>query len=144
MYNHDKAQQSKNRVHISWDMLYKPKRKCVLEMNTLITNLSTVEKYWWLLIRWNGLQTSRVYPFILIKCLTDAYIHQKVGPPQIQWDFRFSRWKRRRLEIDIEKYASDYILSEHSACQGTGIDWATNHSLGLSWPGLHTHDEQLM
>ena len=23
MYNHNKAQQSKNRVHISWDMLYK-------------------------------------------------------------------------------------------------------------------------
>ena len=22
MYNHDKAQQSKNRVHISWDILY--------------------------------------------------------------------------------------------------------------------------
>ena len=22
MYNHNKAQQSKNRVHISWDMLY--------------------------------------------------------------------------------------------------------------------------
>ena len=23
MYNHNKAQQSKNRVHISWDILYK-------------------------------------------------------------------------------------------------------------------------
>ena len=25
MYNHNKAQQSKNRVHISWDILYQPK-----------------------------------------------------------------------------------------------------------------------
>ena len=24
MYNHNKAQQSKNRVHISWDILYMP------------------------------------------------------------------------------------------------------------------------
>ena len=24
MYNHNKAQQSKNRVHISWDILYYP------------------------------------------------------------------------------------------------------------------------
>ena len=24
MYNHNKAQQSKNRVHISWDILYEP------------------------------------------------------------------------------------------------------------------------
>ena len=28
MYNHNKAQQSKNRVHISWDILY---RSCACE-----------------------------------------------------------------------------------------------------------------
>ena len=28
MYNHNKAQQSKNRVHISWDILY-----CISEYN---------------------------------------------------------------------------------------------------------------
>ena len=27
MYNHNKAQQSKNRVHISWDILYADKLK---------------------------------------------------------------------------------------------------------------------
>ena len=26
MYNHNKAQQSKNRVHISWDILYEPSK----------------------------------------------------------------------------------------------------------------------
>ena len=28
MYNHNKAQQSKNRVHISWDILYVSKPRC--------------------------------------------------------------------------------------------------------------------
>ena len=28
MYNHNKAQQSKNRVHISWDILYLTKIEC--------------------------------------------------------------------------------------------------------------------
>ena len=37
MYNHNKAQQSKNRVHISWDILY--------EMNDL-----SMQKTHWLLI----------------------------------------------------------------------------------------------
>ena len=31
MYNHNKAQQSKNRVHISWDILY-PKEIQIIEM----------------------------------------------------------------------------------------------------------------
>ena len=28
MYNHNKAQQSKNRVHISWDILYSTTKAC--------------------------------------------------------------------------------------------------------------------
>ena len=34
MYNHNKAQQSKNRVHISWDILY------------------IIESIWWMPIAW--------------------------------------------------------------------------------------------
>ena len=29
MYNHNKAQQSKNRVHISWDILYKKRIRII-------------------------------------------------------------------------------------------------------------------
>ena len=30
MYNHNKAEQSKNHVHISWDILYKTVYSCVV------------------------------------------------------------------------------------------------------------------
>ena len=36
MYNHNKAQQSKNRVHISWNILY-----AALAVDELLTILST-------------------------------------------------------------------------------------------------------
>ena len=34
MYNHNKAQQSKNRVHISWDILYPPGIRCCLSLGS--------------------------------------------------------------------------------------------------------------
>ena len=47
MYNHNKAQQSKNRVHISWDILYYPppglrnmyifSEETLMDMDELIT-----------------------------------------------------------------------------------------------------------
>ena len=33
MYNHNKAQQSKNRVHISWDILYETVAACGLQVD---------------------------------------------------------------------------------------------------------------
>ena len=50
MYNHNKAQQSKNRVHISWDILYMgldTKMSCLthkwLEMHgCILSNVATV------------------------------------------------------------------------------------------------------
>ena len=44
MYNHNKAQQSKNRVHISWDILYirrscKPTRYARFDLTFLYTNV---------------------------------------------------------------------------------------------------------
>ena len=41
MYNHNKAQQSKNRVHISWDILYVAHYAVVqiLFLNCIITEL---------------------------------------------------------------------------------------------------------
>ena len=35
MYNHNKAQQSKNRVHISWDILYILKSQLILQLNKM-------------------------------------------------------------------------------------------------------------
>ena len=43
MYNHNKAQQSKNRVHISWDILYgvtvNTELRLVIIFNILIWNM---------------------------------------------------------------------------------------------------------
>ena len=36
MYNHNKAQQSKNRVHISWDILYKQLFLTVFALDTTL------------------------------------------------------------------------------------------------------------
>ena len=38
MYNHNKAQQSKNRVHISWDILYGPANTEVITQSTVVMN----------------------------------------------------------------------------------------------------------
>ena len=40
MYNHNKAQQSKNRVHISWDILY------VLNQNACYFDVIEFISYW--------------------------------------------------------------------------------------------------
>ena len=42
MYNHNKAQQSKNRVHISWDILYLKNEKLSLELS--LHDLLNMEK----------------------------------------------------------------------------------------------------
>ena len=39
MYNHNKAQQSKNRVHISWDILYSRHMRMFLFKETVIISL---------------------------------------------------------------------------------------------------------
>ena len=52
MYNHNKAQQSKNRVHISWDILYHiagprvGKMGCFLILNLKIYFFYTVKPVW--------------------------------------------------------------------------------------------------
>ena len=38
MYNHNKAQQSKNRVHISWDILYSAYFFLILEASKSLSN----------------------------------------------------------------------------------------------------------
>ena len=40
MYNHNKAQQSKNRVHISWDILYYQENDALCEDYTVYSDIS--------------------------------------------------------------------------------------------------------
>ena len=76
MYNHNKAQQSKNRVHISWDILYvldiwnqhKP-AICVGYMNNYSPNLNHGME-----MRPNGFlkqkANSCIYINICVRCMT--------------------------------------------------------------------------
>ena len=45
MYNHNKAQQSENRVHISWDILYSTELLAQIQLS-LYLHVATDYKYW--------------------------------------------------------------------------------------------------
>ena len=61
MYNHNKAQQSKNRVHISWDILYKTcDHKGIIKGSRLV-NISLQWLYSWtrvLALKWRMLRSE--------------------------------------------------------------------------------------
>ena len=59
MYNHNKAQQSKNRVHISWGILYES--NIAENSKELMSRLSK-----WQLNRLNGFLCMSINPLVLV------------------------------------------------------------------------------
>ena len=116
MYNHNKAQQSKNRVHISWDILYKLhifmfhccimlKIKFVASITTSTTTTTTTTPttnlHWWNIDEWDTW-----YPDICL-CMVIFIAHTiffaswpliliSHWAPVKWWSFR--EWKRSFIE----------------------------------------------
>ena len=55
MYNHNKAQQSKNRVHISWDILY------TAVINYAATSLNVIEFDYFLYFHSIFIETRKIH-----------------------------------------------------------------------------------
>ena len=78
MYNHNKAQQSKNRVHISWDILYLNKLDRVIQSRS------------WIYSDYQQVSSLRV-PYIHCRMLIKRQVSQ-IGEMYLQ-----QKYKKRQL-----------------------------------------------